>query len=119
VWWGYEDSKLFEFAKNKLKEISKKDEPFNFTLLTADTHFVDGYLDESCPTAFDDQYSNVFNCSDIMIYNFVKWIQKQDFSKNTTIIISGDHLTMQDGYYVDLPDNYNRNVYNIITCIGN
>lgn len=114
VWWGYEDKKLFKFAKDKLKEISKNEEPFNFTLLTADTHFVDGYLDESCPIKFDDQYSNVFNCADIMIADFINWIQSQDFYKNTTIIISGDHLTMQDGYYVNLPDNYKRNVYNVI-----
>ena len=114
VWWGYEDKKLFSFAKDKLEEISKKDEPFNFTILTADTHFVDGYLDESCPVVFDDQYSNVFNCADIMIVDFIKWIQKQDFYQNTTIIISGDHLTMQDGYYSELPDGYDRNIYNVI-----
>ena len=48
VWWGYEDKKLFEFAKKELTKISKQDEPFNFTLLTADTHFTDGYVDEDC-----------------------------------------------------------------------
>ena len=110
-WWGYEDSKLFEYAKTKLLEISSKDEPFNFTLLTADTHFVDGYLDEICPTEFDHQYANVFNCADIMIVNFVNWIKKQDFYNNTTIIISGDHLTMQGGFY-SVSENYERTIYN-------
>lgn len=38
-WWGYEDIKLYEIAKQQLLEISKNDEPFNFTMLTADTHF--------------------------------------------------------------------------------
>ena len=54
VWWGYEDKKLFEFAKDKLIKISKKDEPFNFTLLTADTHFTDGYMDDTCEEKFDN-----------------------------------------------------------------
>ena len=30
VFWGYEDEKLFDYAKKELKEISKSDEPFNF-----------------------------------------------------------------------------------------
>ena len=41
VWWGYEDQKLFEFAKEKLLQLSQGDEPFNLTMLTVDTHFED------------------------------------------------------------------------------
>lgn len=37
-WWGYEDEKLFSFAKDRLTEIAAEGEPFNFTMLTADTH---------------------------------------------------------------------------------
>ena len=116
VWWGYEDKKLFEFAKKELKQISKNNEPFNFTILTADTHFIDGYYDHSCPTGkFETQYENVFNCNDQMIYDFITWIQKQDFYKNTTIVISGDHLTMQGNFYDSkISKNYERTVYNAI-----
>ena len=60
VWWGYEDQKLFENAKEKLSEIGTKDEPFNFTMLTVDTHFEDGYVCEQCQNEFgDNQYANV------------------------------------------------------------
>ena len=48
VWWGYEDQKLFEFAQEKLLEIASGEEPFNFTLLTVDTHFEDGYPCNLC-----------------------------------------------------------------------
>ena len=114
VWWGYEDKKLFEFAKKELTEISKNDEPFNFTLLTVDTHFTDGYFDETCKDEkFSGQYENVYYCNDNMIYDFVKWIMEQDFYKNTTVIISGDHLTMQSDFYKNLGD-YQRTVYNVI-----
>ena len=47
-WWGYEDEKLFSFAKDRLTEIAAEGEPFNFTMLTADTHFEDGYPCELC-----------------------------------------------------------------------
>lgn len=96
VWWGYEDKKLFEFSKEKLLNISKNDEPFNFTMLTVDTHFESGYLDETCnDLPFDNQYANVFYCNSNMVYNFVNWIMEQDFYENTTIILSGDHHTLK------------------------
>ena len=31
-------------------EIAKEDEPFNFTMLTTDTHFTDGYVENFCKT---------------------------------------------------------------------
>ena len=113
-WWGYEDKKLYELAKNKLLEISKNEEPFNFTMLTADTHFTDGYLDESCEDVFDSKYANVFHCSDKMLGEFINWIKEQDFYDNTVIIIVGDHLTMQNSFYDDIDSNYVRTVYNAI-----
>ena len=113
VWWGYEDNKLFEFAKNKLKDISKEKQPFNLTLLTADTHFTDGYLDSECDTPFDKKYANVMHCSDKMINNFITWVMEQDFYKNTTIVLVGDHLTMQSSFYDNIDKNYTRSVYNV------
>lgn len=113
TWWGYEDAKLFNYAKEKLKTISKSDEPFNLTMLTADTHFQDGFVEEGCESKFDKQYADVFYCSDSMIAEFVDWVQKQDFAKDTTIIIAGDHLSMQRNFYDD-NDGYPRTVYNAI-----
>ena len=113
VWWGYEDLKLFEYAKNKLTEISKNSEPFNFTMLTVDTHFTDGYQDDTCEQVFDKTYANTIYCSDKKVYEFVRWIQEQDFYDNTTIILTGDHLSMQNLFYRD-DDNYQRTVYNTI-----
>lgn len=112
VWWGYEDNKLYEFAKSELKEIAQKNEPFNFTLLTADTHPTNGYLDDSCPTPFEEHYANAYNCADIMLSEFINWLKKQDFYKDTTIVIVGDHKTMQNNYYENLINNYDRVIYN-------
>lgn len=113
VWWGYEDKKLFNFAKKEILEAAESDIPFNFTILTVDTHFTDGYMDSSCEEVFDSKYANALYCSDQKIYSFVKWLMKQDFYENTTIIISGDHLTMQNDFYEDL-GSYQRTMYNTI-----
>lgn len=115
VWWGYEDDYLFKFAKEKVLEMSQNEEPFNLTLLTVDTHFEDGYLCDECPTAFgDNQYSNVMACSSKKVTEFVEWIQEQDFYENTTIVVCGDHCTMDSDYCEDVPEEYTRKVYTAI-----
>lgn len=114
VWWGYEDQKLFANAQEKLTELSSKDEPFNFTMLTVDTHFEDGYVCEQCQNEFgDNQYANVMACSSRQVDAFVKWIQQQPFYESTTIVISGDHLTMDSDFCNDVSEDYERSVYNV------
>ena len=110
VWWGFEDSKLFEFAKEEISNLAKEDKPFNFTMLTSDTHAVDGYLESQCPKIYDSQYFNTIHCSSMQVAEFVNWIQQQDFYDNTTIILVGDHLTMQEDAY---PKDTRRGVYNV------
>lgn len=112
--WGFEDRKLFEFSKQKLSEISQEDEPFNFIIETMDTHFPDGYVDKSCKGIFDSQYANSYYCTDQMISDFIEWVKEQDFYDNTTIVISGDHLTMKNNFFITADTNYQRVVYNVI-----
>lgn len=113
VWWGYEDEKLFEFAKNILIEDSQSEEPFNLTLLTADMHFPDGLMTENTPKLFEQQYSNVIHYSDYMLGNFIRWVQQQSFYDNTTIVIAGDHLSMDPSFFNGIPEDYERTVFNL------
>ncbi|MDH6364558.1 phosphoglycerol transferase [Enterococcus sp. PF1-24] len=114
VWWGYEDEILFELAKEQIVKTAASGEPFNFTLLTADTHFPDGYMTENTPEIFDDQYSNVIHYADEMVADFITFLQAQPFYENTTIIICGDHITMDQTFAASVPDDYQRTVYNCI-----
>lgn len=114
VWWGFEDQKLFAWAEEKLETIAKEDQPFNFTLLTADTHFPDGYPCELCENKYDSQYKNVVACTDRQIANFVDWISKQDFYKDTTIVITGDHLSMDGSVGKTAPEDYERKAYAVV-----
>ncbi len=112
VFWGFEDGKLFEFAKEQISEISKDDTPFNYSFLTENTHTPDGYLEKSCQESYDDQYSNVVSCTSSQIADFIKWAQKQDFYKNTTIVITGDHLLMNSSHFSEA-DKDQRRVFNL------
>ena len=115
VWWGFEDRKLFEFAREEAVRLASEDKPFNLQLLTADTHFSDGYLDPTCPTPYQRQYDNVWACSSARVAEFVAWLQRQPFAKDTTIILTGDHLGMQTEYYdaIVAAPGYQRTVYNV------
>lgn len=115
VWWGYEDEKLFENARAELTALAAGEEPFNLTLLTVDTHFEDGYVCALCGDAHgDDQYADVYLCASCQVNAFVEWVQQQDFYENTTIVICGDHLTMDSDFCDGVADGYDRRVYTTI-----
>ena len=109
--WGFEDSKLFEYAKEEIIKLASEDKPFNFTFLTANTHANEGYLEEICETPYENQYDNVISCTSKQIKEFFDWFKKQDFYENTTLVIVGDHLSMNPDYFKD--ENYERTVYNL------
>ena len=117
VWWGYEDEKLFAYAKDELQELAAGDQPFSLVLQTMDTHFEDGHSCPLCHKIFgDNKYANVMDCSSRMVRRFVEWLRTQDFYENTTIVITGDHPTMDTDFCDDVPEEYQRKVF---TCIVN
>lgn len=111
VWWGFEDHKLYEIAKDELTRVSKQEEPFNLTMLTVDTHHVGGYRCKWCGNKYKKNLSNVVSCADDQIYDFIRWCEKQDWYENTTIVIMGDHRRMDKQLVSKLPD-FDRCVYN-------
>lgn len=118
VWWGFEDEKLYSYAKEKLLELSELEEPFNFSMLTVDTHHQDGYVCENCEDVWDVQYANVWSCASKKVNEFLGWIKEQEFYENTTIVIVGDHYSMDTDFYEELyMDDYDGNagryVYNV------
>lgn len=113
-WWGYEDRKLFEFAKEKITAMAAEDEPFNFTMLTVDTHHPDGYAYEDDEENFPWQIENVIYRSDSQIAEFVQWVTEQDFYEDTVIVITGDHLSMSttvENLINQKETDYERHVY--------
>ena len=113
VFWGHEDEILYKRAKKQLEQLSSSDKPFNLTMLTVDTHFEDGYMCEKCPNDYGDQYANVMACSSKQVYEFIEWVKQQPFYDNTTIVLSGDHLTMDSDFCVKVDEEgkYDRRTY--------
>ena len=113
VWWGMEDKHLFSYAKQELLEMAQMDEPFAFTMLTVDTHHIGGYNCDLCDSTYEETYENAIACSSRQVLEFVNWLQEQDFYENTTVIITGDHFSMDAGYFNrNIADNYSRHGYN-------
>lgn len=114
VWWGFEDDKLYEFAKDEITRLYETGKPFNFSMENADTHRPHGYLSPNAPTPYDDQYANVIAYSSSEVVKFVRWIQEQPFYDNTTVVLIGDHLSMDTDFFKGWDENYFRSQYNLI-----
>ena len=112
VWWGYEDSKLFEFAKKEIINLSKENQPFNFTMLTTNTHHGGGYLEPDSSNIYEVEQFNIIVNTDKQLYEFINWIKDQDFYENTTIVVTGDHLSMEPDLFNNLGD-YRRTNFNL------
>ena len=120
--WGFEDERLYAWAKEELTALAGAEEPFHFSLLTVDTHAPDGYICPQCQDTYDEQYANVLACASRQLDAFVSWCTEQPFYENTSIVILGDHSSMQANFYeageIDThAGNEDRKVYNaFINC---
>lgn len=116
AWWGYEDLYLYEIAKDELLELAAGDQPFNFTMLTVDTHHVDGYRCALCGYEYgyetgEDNLENVLACADAQLAAFVEWVTEQDFFEDCVLVITGDHPRM-DTTLIGAAKSYDRTIYN-------
>ena len=87
VWWGFEDEKLYQFAREDLTKLSKEDKPFAYIFFTADTHSPHGYADEKCPKLYFEKIHNVYagtvRLQDRHPYNaFINSAKTTDKNKN-------------------------------------
>ena len=121
--WGYEDFYLYEYAKTKITQMAEQSDPFAFTMFTIDTHHPAGNLCEKCEEfkrkglslveAENMQFETVLHCADRQLNEFITWLQEQDFYDNTTVVITGDHCSINYSYFnTYVPKNYTRRVYN-------
>lgn len=121
--WGFEDAKLYAYAKEKLLDLAAQDAPFHFAMLSVDTH-TPGFRCALCPADYQSKgadafnYADVLRCSSMQFASFLSWCQQQPFYENTTIIVTGDHQSMQDFFYrnmlgsVDAANQTAHYVYN-------
>lgn len=98
--WGFEDLYTFRYAKETITRLAQMDQPFSVSMMSIDTHAMDGDVCELCGDEYKEQYDNVYACADRQVLEFISWLKEQPFYENTTVVICGDHLSM-DGNYMD------------------
>ncbi len=103
--WGYQDKDIFEITK---QELPKTKQPFFAIVNTIDTHQYYFPKIQAKKHFSRPEYDLIYNTSS-HIADFINWLEKQTFFKNTTIIIIGDHL--RDGNTLAMPDK--RTIYNL------
>lgn len=114
VWWGFEDRKLYNFAKEDLALLGKKQEPFMYTISTGDIHSPSGYTDPICSSPYPDPMQNAIACTDYLMHDFLRWIMKQPFYDNTTVVVVGDHIGHPDKFNDTITPPSQRRVFNLI-----
>ncbi|QOR45813.1 sulfatase-like hydrolase/transferase [Trueperella pecoris] len=114
VWWGVEDDKLYEYAKDVLTQRGTSDKPFYFILENADTHFPGGLVSPNTEMLFEQQYENVIHYSQAQTVKLVEWMLDQPWAKDTTIVVTGDHRSMDREFFANWDKSYNRTVVNVI-----
>ncbi|MGP1520555.1 MAG: sulfatase-like hydrolase/transferase [Treponema sp.] len=118
VWWGIEDIKLVEFAKEEITHLASLEKPFAFSVFLEDTHTPGGYFDEECENKYPKQIHNVFVNMSKRVNKFVQWIKEQPFYEDTVIVILGDHLYMGGDLYDDGRPKSERHAYNAFINTG-
>jgi phosphoglycerol transferase len=68
---GFDDTHLYEWTKEEITELASLEKPFSISLLTANTHFPDGYVENGTENLFESQYENVFAYSSKQVLNLL------------------------------------------------
>ena len=96
---GVKDAELYEEVKTTITDLGKLNRPWMLWFYTIDTHCPYGRINSGCvemPPSIEekDQYPFVVRCASKLINDFVEWARLQDWYKNTTIVVLGDHPAM-------------------------
>lgn len=117
--WGFEDRKLYAWAKEVITELAAGDQPFHFSMITVDTHAPYGYTCPICPAAEGEyEFEAPLRCSSLQIGEFIDWCRTQPFFEDTTIVVTGDHSSMVPAFYGDVwyekhTGDTGRKIYNV------
>ncbi len=101
-----DDAELLRIFKEKILQISRGNKPFMAIAVTINTHPYHGFISSTCAKTHRDMRGAIL-CSDSQLSEFVEWFKQQDFARNTTLIIMGDHLMMYSDIqkYLDMAQN--------------
>lgn len=118
--WGYYDDTLLDEVWKKFIQLSELNKPFSLFTLTVDTHHPDGFISRSCQRKeyrIENQKNQSFSavaCSQQHIARFIEKIKASPYFANTVIVVSSDHLAMNNTAWKYLNKQQRNNLFFII-----
>lgn len=118
--WGYYDDTVLDEVYEKFIELSKADKRFSLFTLTVDTHHPDGFISKTCKRrsySYDGKVNQSFSavaCSQEHVAALIEKIKASPYFKNTVIVVSSDHLAMNNTAYKYLNKQQRENLFFII-----
>lgn len=110
--WGLYDDELFANARAKVDQLYHAKQPFNLTLLTVDTHPPKGHISPTCQRYGASTYKDVVSCTATLVSEFINYMQRKGYLKNTVVVVMGDHLSGGVPLEPELIKAGNRSIYN-------
>ncbi|HQS37621.1 MAG TPA: sulfatase-like hydrolase/transferase [Methylotenera sp.] len=111
-YWGLYDDDLFKLAKQKLSALHASGKRFNLTITTIDTHGPDGHFSRYCKSIGAQKFEDIVTCTAEQVVDFVAFMQKKNYLKDTNVVIIRDHLAMENPVFAKLHQVKQRLIYN-------
>lgn len=90
--WGAHDDIVFRRAQIEFEALNASDKPFALIVLTNSTHPPSGFPSPYCTQGiFAHRMLDAIHCSDTEVYDFVRWVQRQN-SEELLIVVASDHI---------------------------
>ncbi len=118
--WGFYDDTVLNEVWQKYEELSKSGQRFSLFTLTVDTHHPDGFISRGCARKsyeFDGKVNQSFSavtCSQQHIAALIEKIKASPWFKNTVIVVSSDHLAMNNTAWKYLNEQDRSNLFFVL-----
>ncbi|MGQ7072454.1 phosphatidylglycerol--membrane-oligosaccharide glycerophosphotransferase, partial [Escherichia sp. SP-MK2] len=118
--WGFYDDTVLDEAWKKFEELSRSGQRFSLFTLTVNTHHPDGFISRTCNRKkydFDGKPNQSFSavsCSQENIAAFINKIKASPWFKDTVIVVSSDHLAMNNTAWKYLNKQDRNNLFFVI-----
>ena len=118
--WGFYDDTVLDEVWQKYEELSRSGKRFSLFALTVDTHHPDGFISRTCERksyAFDGKPNQSFSavtCSQQHIAALINRIKASPWFKDTVIVVSSDHLAMNNTAWKYLNKEDRKNLFFVI-----
>lgn len=118
--WGFYDDVVLDQVWQKFQQLSQAGKPFSLFTLTVDTHHPDGFISRGCTRKsyqYDGKVNQSFSavsCSQQLVAGLIDKIKASPWFKNTVIVVSSDHLAMNNTAWKYLNQQQRSDLFFII-----